>query len=131
VSRRVRALLAAAPALTWAALIAWTSHQPRETPEPSVILSKDKVLHLFAFGILAALIRRALRLAPLPPVRAMLLAWVLSCGWGLLDEFHQSLIPNRNADPWDLAADTIGAAFGAWFVGAGLRRGGSGASIRA
>jgi len=132
VSERARGLVSAVLALCWAAFIAWASHQPNPFPHlPEAILTHDKLLHAVAFGVLAGLIRRALRLAPLPPLRALLLAWVLSSGWGLLDEFHQSFIPNRDADPWDLTADALGAAVGAWLAAVGLRRVGSGASIRA
>jgi VanZ family protein len=132
VSERARGLAAAALAVGWAALIAWASHQPHPFPSlPSAILSHDKLLHAAVFAVLAALVRRALRLSRLAPRRALLLAWALSAGWGLLDEFHQSFIPQREADRWDFAADAVGAALGAWLAGAGLRRVGSGASIGA
>jgi VanZ family protein len=132
VSERALGLVSAVLALCWATLIAWASHQSNPFPHlPAVILAHDKLLHAAVFGVLAGLTRGALRLTPLPPLRALLLAWVLSTGWGLLDEFHQSFIPNRDADPWDVAADGLGAAAGAWLAAAGLRRVGSGASIRA
>jgi len=33
--------------------------------------------------------------------------------YGLADELHQLLVPARVFDGWDLAADALGAAFGA------------------
>jgi VanZ family protein len=132
VSERSRGIFAAAGALAWAALIGWASHQSHPFLDiPEGILSHDKLIHVGVFGVLAVLSVRALRLAPLTPVRAVLLAWVLSTGWGLVDEIHQSFIPGRDASPWDVAADAAGAAAGACLRGAGLRRVGSRASIRA
>jgi VanZ family protein len=132
VSERRRGLAAAAFAVAWASLIAWASHQSDPFPSlPKEILSHDKLIHLAVFAVLALSTRRALWLAPVSPGRALLLAWVLSTGWGLLDEIHQSFIPGRDASSWDLLADAAGAALGAWLGGVGLRRVGSGASIRA
>jgi VanZ family protein len=98
---------------------------------PSGLLSHDKVIHAGVFGLLGFLVRRALAASALPPARAWLLAWVLSVGWGILDELHQSFIPNRVCDVNDALADAAGAALGAWLAGGGLRRVKSGASIRA
>jgi len=131
VTERGRAVAAGALALAWAALIAWASHQPNPFPSlPGALLSQDKLLHALGFGLLAFLARTAL--APVrPPLRAFLLAWGFSMGWGVLDEIHQSFIPNRMADVRDALADGAGAAAGAWLAGVRLRRVKSGASIRA
>jgi VanZ family protein len=40
------------------------------------------------------------------------LAWAaaISLAYALSDEWHQSLVPGRDADPFDVVADTIGIA---------------------
>jgi VanZ family protein len=35
---------------------------------------------------------------------------LLAAGWGLLDEWHQSWVPGRNALAWDVVLDAAGAA---------------------
>jgi VanZ family protein len=132
VSPRARAVTAGLAAAGGASFIAWASHQPNPFPAlPRGLFSHDKLLHAFAFGLLAFLARKALAGSRLPSGRAFLLAWGLSMGWGVLDEFHQSFIPNREPDVNDVLADAAGAAAGVWLAAAGLRRVKSGASIRA
>jgi VanZ family protein len=127
----VRARSWAAAALGWAGLIFWASHQSNPFPMlPSELLSHDKLIHAGVFAVLAFLVRGALAGRALPPARAWLLASSLALGWGILDELHQSFIPNRSCDVNDALADAAGAALGAWLAGGGLRRVGSGASIR-
>jgi VanZ family protein len=47
------------------------------------------------------------------PRRAFLLAVVIGSLYGGTDEFHQSFVPGRTADPLDWVADTLGVALGA------------------
>jgi VanZ family protein len=118
VTERARARGAAVLALGWASLIAWSSHQSHPFPwVPAEIFAPDKLWHALAFGVLAWLVRRGLGLAPLSPRSAVLAAWGLAAAWGVMDEFHQSFIPNRVSDPWDALADALGAAAGAWWAG--------------
>jgi VanZ family protein len=65
--------------------------------------------HLIAFGVLALLFLRALKLWHIPPRRAMLLAVALTTVYALLDEFHQSFVPGRHPSARDLAIDFGGA----------------------
>lgn len=46
-------------------------------------------------------------------------ALALAALWGWIDELHQTVVPGRTTDPFDLAADVLGAALGIWFF---LRR---------
>jgi VanZ family protein len=71
----------------------------------------DKVLHAGAFGVLAllsawALTRGRLRAATWPVLLAACLVAIL---YGATDEFHQSFVPGRDADVFDLVADALGA----------------------
>ncbi len=78
----------------------------------------DKINHAGAFGLMMLLAFRATRwLYPRHSLGAQILiglAWCIL--YGLTDEIHQSFVPNRHCDPFDLLADTIGALLGALFI---------------
>lgn len=118
---RWRRALGAVGAVLWAATIALASATP-DPPGADVVPEipyLDKVVHLGLFAVLGAL----LRLAGLRPG----VAWLLAATWGLLDELHQSTVPGRDADPFDLLADAAGAYLGILAVGwSARRRGGPG-----
>ncbi len=89
------------PVLLMAALFL-VSHTPLPVTLPG---RSDKFLHALAFGVLAVLWARALGFER----RALLLAFLFSVLWGILDEFHQSFVPGRFASIGDAAADAVGA----------------------
>ena len=71
----------------------------------------DKLLHFGAYSVLAllsawALTRGRLRAATSPVLLAACLITIL---YGGTDEFHQSFVPGRDADVFDLVADALGA----------------------
>lgn len=100
------------PILRWIPVVAWSAaiwvvsgigQLPSIPGGPG-----DKVLHLFAYfvhGLCAAI---ALGRAGHP--RRFLGAFLLTAGWGLLDEVHQSFVPGRDASSLDFVADLAGAA---------------------
>ena len=55
------------------------------------------------------------------PRGALFLAVALASLYGATDEFHQSLVPGRDADVVDWVADTLGAAIGAALATAAIR----------
>lgn len=120
-------------ALAWAGLIFHESSQSRPLPFlPDAIFTHDKLLHLGAYAVLGALLAGALartRVGALP--RAAVVAALLVSAYGVSDEWHQSYVPGRTADPWDWAADTLGGAAGATAMLLALRRRDARASIRA
>ncbi len=76
---------------------------------------KDKVLHMAAYGILAALVCRACR-ATWPGQSTLQLLAVSVCLatlYGLGDEFHQAFVAARQADWFDVLADLVGSILGA------------------
>jgi VanZ family protein len=100
-------------------LIFYLSAQP-DFPRPEADWLGDLigvVGHAFLFGVLAVLWARLLSKRR----HALILASLLTMLYALSDEFHQSFVPGRHADPLDLLWDGIGvaAALGAW---AWLRR---------
>lgn len=112
--------------LLWAGVLWWLSSQPRTFPIEIDFRASDKILHFGYFfgggGLLSAFWFR-LRRGRLPPWKKHLLGVTLALGLvGILDEWHQSRVPNRSGnDPYDLAADLAGALCGA-FVFRGCRR---------
>ncbi len=113
------------PAAGWALTIFILSAQPR-LPKPPGSLS-DKDAHAVAYGVLAAACLFGLaqgRLRAVTAGRAMLAA-ILAAVYGLTDEWHQSFVPGRDADVYDLVADAVGAsavAALAWACAILLRR---------
>ena len=105
------------PVLAWAAWIFYLSSLT-DPPVPSWILPEgsDKVLHGWEYGLLGLLCYRAFRRAAgsWAAERALGLAVLSATLYGLSDELHQAFVPERTADLFDLLADGIGAAAGAW-----------------
>lgn len=68
--------------------------------------------HLLAYGLLAALIARALAGGRWDGVGVvpLLQAWCLTMAYGASDEMHQSFVPGRCATFGDWLADGLGAA---------------------
>jgi len=71
----------------------------------------DKVAHMAIFAVLAVLAAWGLRRAfpQWPFARVLLLALLVSVTYGALDEIHQRTVPGRTPDPFDIAADGLGA----------------------
>lgn len=90
-------------------IIAWTP--------PAV----QNLLHIPLFGILAWLWYRTLAgwMTPLPVV--YLLVFVVTTGYGVLDEWHQLYIPGRYASLTDIALNTLGTAVALWIIASSNR----------
>ena len=77
---------------------------------------KDKVLHMAAYGILAALFYRACRVTwpgRLSPVQLLAISACFATLYGVSDEIHQSFVATRQADMMDGVADLVGSILGA------------------
>jgi VanZ family protein len=102
------------PVVVWMGLIFFLSAQP-DFPQPQARWL-DQLLsigaHMFLFGLLAVLWIRAIGQRHL----AWPIALVLTVAYAFVDEFHQSFVPGRVADPLDLMWDLLGAvlALGLW-----------------
>lgn len=96
-------------ALAWMALIFFLSSQSRF---PTLIRGlpglQDILGHFAVYGVLAILWRWALSGSGVAhPTRW---AFVLTLLYGFSDEFHQSFVPGRHPDPFDILTDAAGAA---------------------
>lgn len=71
----------------------------------------DKVAHFMVYGVLALLIFRAFSrtMGSNKFLLIAILTVLLTVGYGLSDELHQSFVPTRDSDVKDIAADGIGA----------------------
>lgn len=87
--------------------------------------------HALEFGVLAVLLAAALEAGGKPQGpdrrgpdrrRTVLIAFVVTALYALSDEFHQSFVPGRVPDPWDLVCDVAGALTGLALWAAWRRR---------
>ncbi len=95
----------------WCAAIWFLSAQsdPADTVGFRVPLP-DWAEHGIAYAVGGVLALRAAR--PLVPRFGVACALAFCLAWGALDEWHQSLVPGRNSDRADVAADLLGAGLG-------------------
>lgn len=71
-----------------------------------------KCAHLTEYAVLAALLFRAFRQEREQLARAAVSAFIIAVIFASLDEFHQSFVPSREASPYDVALDAVGALVG-------------------
>jgi len=96
-------------------------------PGPKVVSTFfhiDKALHFFAYAFLGILFLRALRNSAMGHREGLvfMLAILLTTIYGGTDEWHQSFVPGRTPDWWDLLADLLGGWFGVFVYQRLLRR---------
>lgn len=108
------------PALLWALLIFISSSIPSSMMPSLKIFDFDKAIHFGVYFLLAFFTYRALRYQErIPRLARHALLWtvLLIIAYGATDEFHQYFVPGRQADVFDLLADTFGACLlvaGVW-----------------
>ncbi len=74
-------------------------------------LPGDKIAHFGIYAILGLSWNLACNTHPYR-------IWGICLVYGIIDEIHQSFVPGRSPDGWDVLVDTIGAAIGChplWF----------------
>ena len=77
----------------------------------------DWLAHVVEYGVFGALICRALGAQDVfkrSAGRLFITAALAGVLYGVSDEFHQKFVPERDSSPYDVAADGIGTALGAW-----------------
>lgn len=72
----------------------------------------DKAAHMILYAGFGFLLFYTIHNASNPAFRnhAFLLAIIIGILYGASDEFHQSFVPGRSANTWDLAADVLGVS---------------------
>lgn len=93
--------------------IFFLSHQPAEQLPLPQLPGIDKLAHFVAYAVLAAAVlfgwgpeHRRRR-----PALTVVLTALWSILYGISDELHQSLVPSRQPDFFDLLADAAGVVF--------------------
>jgi VanZ family protein len=108
----LRALWVWAPPFLYMLLIFSISGIPDLQGPPQI---SDKAWHFAEYGGLAALALRALARGRWAGVTLRTAAGSVlwAAAYGAFDEWRQSFVPGRSADPADLGADILGAALAA------------------
>ena len=107
-----------APVVAYAGLIFFVSglSHPEESFPSFLEGVSDKLLHTIEYVVLGALCCRAFREgAGAWATRYSLgLAILASTGYGISDELHQALVPDRTLEGVDMLADLLGSSLGAF-----------------
>ncbi len=82
---------------------------------PELFPHADKFVHATLYGILLV------SLAISSPSRLfsktwLIGCWLFACLYGVSDEYHQSFVPGRSSDVWDILADSVGACAAALLI---------------
>jgi len=96
----------------WMAVIFTGSSVPGNNI-PRAVSPYSSFLHMLEYSVLGFLLVPYTGKARSPLVFSILLA----TAYGLSDELHQLFVPGRYWDVYDLAADCIGSAVGAYLAG--------------
>ena len=99
-----------APPILLGFIIFYLSSRPSPQIGPN-IPHIDKLFHFIIYSVLAILIWRGLYYASSPffKKRAVLFAIIFTVLYGITDEIHQSFLPYRCCDLFDLLSDAFGA----------------------
>ena len=74
-----------------------------------------KIAHASIFGALCFLSWRALKHA-VPDRHALAIAWLVTVGYAITDEWHQTFVSGRHGSPLDVLIDAAGAGAAALLV---------------
>jgi len=77
---------------------------------------QDKLYHVGAFIVLGISAMYALSSWKMPTMYRILSILFFGAFWGMMDEIHQSFIPNRTAAVDDWIADLIGISISLLFI---------------
>ena len=101
------------PSYLYAGLIFALSSYSLTLP-PSMPKFSDKFIHLIEYGIFGFLLARSYFNATTKSYKKHFIALAFFTGllWGLLDEFHQTFVPNRMFEYMDWVSDTAGTLTG-------------------
>ncbi len=101
------------PVLGFALLILAVSSIPAHSmPSSESLWRFDKLIHATEYGILSALLHRAMRVSFTWNIVLLSVLCALACAaFGGLDELYQSTTPGRDSSVFDALADLTGAGF--------------------
>jgi len=105
------------PLIIYMAFMWFLSSQSGDKIQLVPIPFLDKVLHFLEYLIFGFLVARVISLpeGKKSRIRLFISVIVIALIWGAIDELHQSFVPLRDANLFDLIADCIGAGAGQFF----------------
>lgn len=112
------AILLALPVVAWAGVLFWLSDQPASAFQGSEafrasdidVPGRDYLVHAGLYFVLGGLLWLWARLGMgLSEMLAVPVAVGFAVLYGISDEWHQSFVPGRSPDVWDVVADGAGA----------------------
>jgi len=104
------------PPVLWCGFIFYMSSRQGSELPPFPL--SDKIIHFCVYAILGFLFARALaNVSSLGRFEITVIAMLLSFFYGIADEVHQSFVPSRTAELYDLIMDLAGGLFGATLYG--------------
>lgn len=98
-----------APLAAWMLVIFAASSRPRVPYQHDV---PDWFSHALVYLVLALLASRAFSAGGALDRRLAALVFAFCVAYGISDEWHQSFVPGRHPDAWDVLKDTIGSLGG-------------------
>ncbi|MFH2063752.1 MAG: VanZ family protein [Pseudomonadota bacterium] len=102
------------PVIMLCILIFYHSSQPYPESIPPIPFL-DKLIHFLVYGLLGALFFRAIRNRDNRRhgrIRLIIMGIMSASLYGITDEIHQSFIPERVADIYDVMTDILGSSAG-------------------
>ena len=101
------------PVVAWMGVIFLLSARETLPQPPGFDIDLTSIVgHFSVYAVLAALTWWAFGAFALTARQRVLLAFGLALLYGISDEWHQSFVPGRNPDIFDVLVDAIGAAAG-------------------
>ena len=100
--------------IVWAGVIFVVSSIPGHQLTKVMWISWDKIYHIAEFAVLAFVMVWAItriRTSKWSPV-VLIIAFTITAIYAPLDEWHQSLVPDRDASLPDMVADWVGCFIG-------------------
>lgn len=107
------------PPLVWMGLIYFLSsfHKLQASPVSWQDFVIRKTAHFLEFAVLFVLYNRGLaKSTQLTRRKGLFLSLILTIGYAMTDEFHQTMVLGRTGKPFDILIDSLGALAGFLFV---------------
>lgn len=95
--------------ILYCSFIYWLSSR-QSLPTPMLFLHQDKIHHMGAYFIMGVFAWRFFNDYFSKPLLICFLSLCFCSLYGFSDEWHQSMVPGRDADVKDWIADTLGAS---------------------
>ncbi len=101
--------------ISYCSLIYWLSAQS-SLPSPMFFPHQDKIIHMGAYFVMGLFSWRFFNDYFTRPLWLIIFSLGYCSLYGILDEWHQSFVPGRDADVLDWVADTLGASIAMVFI---------------